>query len=155
MITNWHTTHIEPGSLSQRLKTAYVLWLWETVNHPDELPKLSRIQSSSLYKDLSPYIVVAEGESGGSALAFIITEAGAKVEELFGMELASRRLEEVLTKSDQALAEETAAILRKEQKPVHLSVAGSSVITDDIEVIQMPLRHDNATMEMSLLMYDF
>lgn len=155
MITNWHTTHIEPGSLSRRLKTAYVLWLWVTVNHPDELPSLDQIQSSDLYQDLSPYIVIAVGQSGADASMFTIIVAGSKVEELFGKELTALRFEDILTKSGQALAEETVAILRKEHRPVHLSVAGSSVVSDDLEVIQMPLRHNNPAMEMALLMYNF
>jgi hypothetical protein len=53
------------------------------------------------------------------------------------------------------MAEETSRVLLNEGKPVHISVAGSEVISDDIEVIQVPLQHDDAAMYLTMLVYDF
>ncbi|MFP6749152.1 MAG: PAS domain-containing protein [Alphaproteobacteria bacterium] len=155
MISNWHTTHIQPDSLSRRLKTAYALWLWESVNSPGELPSLKQIQSASLYQNLAPYVAIAEGRSDANIRAYVFSAAGAKVVELFGAELASRRFDEVFTESSQIMAEEARGDQDNERKPIHYAVRDSPNISKDIEVITMPLQHDDAAMNMTWLVYDF
>ncbi len=155
MITNWYTAHIEPASLPGRLRAAYALWLWLFVNNGDELPGLEQIRAAEIYHSLAPYLSTVEGPAGAPAGQFAFASVGAKVTELFGQDLSARTVDKVLTETGQVLAEETIAILREERKPVHLSVSGSTVVSQDIEVIQLPLRHPDAAMEMALLAYDF
>ncbi len=155
MIINWYTANIEPGSLSRLLRTAYVLWLWESLNCDDEPPSLSSIKASPHFDLLSENAVVAQGARGIGGTSFVIVEAGSNVETLFGAKLVGKSFEEILSKSGQALAEETVATLREKRRPVHLSVAGSDVVSKDIEVMQMPLRHEDDAAEMAILVYDF
>ena len=153
MIINWYSTNIDLGNLSQRLRTAYALWV--SVCNPDNLPSLEQIQSSSLYEDLAPYIALDENQSDAKLSKLVRLAAGSKVVELYGTDLKAQRLDKVLTESGQLLAEEIFEELRNERKPVHFSVSGSPVISKDVEAIVMPLLHDDAAMELALLVYDF
>ena len=153
MIINWYSTNIDLGKLSQRLRTAYALWV--SVHNPGNLPSLTQIQSSSLYEDLSPYIALDENQGDAKLPKLVRLAAGSKVVELFGANLAAQRLDEVLAESGQTLAEEVFDELRNERKPVHFGVSGSPVISKDVEGIVMPLLHDDEAKELALLVYDF
>ncbi len=153
MIINWYSTNIDLGNLSQRLRTAYALWI--SVIEPGELPSLEQIQSSSFYEDLSPYIALTENQGDAKLPKLVRLAAGSKVVELFGADLAAQRLDEVLTEPGQSLAEELFDELRDERKPIHFSVSGSPDISKDVEAIVMPLLHDDAAMELALFVYDF
>ena len=153
MIINWYSAIIDPGRLSRRLRTAYVLWL--SLGVLDELPSLEQIRSSDHYRDLEPYMAIAEGRGDTDIRDTVFSAAGPKVVELFGMDITARRLDKILTESGQTLAEETFTAMRDEGKPIHLSIAGSPIVSHDIEVIQMPLRHDDKAMHVTMLVYDF
>lgn len=155
MITNWYSTNINPVHLSRRLRIAYALWLWETVNNQDELPSLEQIQSARLYDDISPYTAIAEGRRGGDACAFTYASVGKKIDEVYGRELTALPLGEVLTDAGRTLAAESFAALRKERRPVHLGVQGSPVLSGAIQMIVIPLRHDDDEMELAGLVYDY
>lgn len=43
MITNWYPNNIDPNFLSRRLRIAYTMWLWETVNCEDQPPSLDQL----------------------------------------------------------------------------------------------------------------
>ena len=119
------------------------------------MPSLKQIQSASLYQNLAPYVAIAEGRSDANIRAYVFSAAGAKVVELFGAELASRRFDEVFTESSQIMAEEARGDQDNERKPIHYAVRDSPNISKDIEVITMPLQHDDAAMNMTWLVYDF
>ncbi len=152
MIINWYSTHIDLGNLSQRLRTAYALWV--SVIDPGNLPNLKQIQSSSFYEDLSPYIALTENQGDAELPKLVRLSAGSKVVELYGADLTGQRLDEVLTDSGQLLAEEIFDELRNQRKPVHFSVSGSPNLSKDVEAIVMPLLHDDAAMELALFVYD-
>ncbi len=153
MITNWYSTNIDQDYLSQRLRTAYALWI--SVSSPGKLPSLDQIRSSSLYEDLSPYVAITEDRGDGNLRNVVFLAAGSKVVELFGADPTARRLDEVLTASGQSLGEELFDVLRDERKPVHLKVSGSPVVSKDLEAIVMPLLHDDAAKALTLLVYEF
>jgi hypothetical protein len=155
MITNWHSTHIDPGHLSRRLKVAYAMWLWQSVNCEDNLPTLDQMQSRRLYDEISPYLAIVEGRAGSGIDSFFYASAGTKVEDLYGVSLNARRMEEIHTEAGRRLAEESFALLRKERRPVHLGIRGSPVLSSEIQMIVLPLRHINGDMELAGLVYDF
>ncbi len=155
MITNWYSTNIDPGYLSRRLRIAYAMWLWESVNCEDQLPRLEQLQARRLYSEISPFIAIAEGPRGGNLNTFIYASVGAKIEEVYGQKMTARQLDEVLTDTGRALAEESYAALLKERRPVHMGVKGSPVLSKEVEIIVMPLRHENSDMETAGLVYDY
>lgn len=153
MISNWYSTNIDLNHLSQRLRIAYALWIAES--SPGNLPSLKRLQSSARYQELSPYIAIVENQGNIKLPKFVFLSAGPKVAELFGKELTAENIDDVFTESGRSLVEDVFEELRNERKPVHCSVLGSPIISDDIEVIVLPLLHDNATTELALAVYDF
>ncbi len=153
MITNWYSTNIDPDYLSERLRAAYALWLSQST--AKTIPSLVQIRSSGLYGDLALYIAVVEVEGDDEHREFVFTEAGKKVVELFGIELATRRIGDVFTEAGQSLAEEIFAAMRNEKKPVLVSVSDSPIVSDDIKVIQMPVTDNDGSTELALLVYDF
>jgi hypothetical protein len=153
MLINWYVTNIDPERLPRRLRTAYGLWL--SLSGPGQAPSLEQVRSAELFADLEPYIAVTEGRLGDDTGSSVFVVAGSKVVDLFGRELVSRRLDEIFGESGRVLAEETAATVIGEGKAVHISVAGSEVISNDIQVIQAPLRHDDETMYRTMVVYDF
>ncbi|MBT3331155.1 MAG: hypothetical protein HOK21_06660 [Rhodospirillaceae bacterium] len=155
MITNWYTGNIDPSHLSRRLRITYVLWLWQAVNNDDGFPSLRQIQSADLYDALALYATLSEGLRDADIRSFVYISSGAKVNERYSGSLASRRFDEVLTKPGQTLAEEAYAVMRKENRPVHIGVSGSPVLDRDMEAITLPLLHDDGAMELSLMVYDF
>ena len=153
MITNWYSTNIDLNHLSQRLRIAYALWIAES--SPGNLPSLKQIQYSAHYEELSPYIAMIENQGDVKLPQFVILAAGSKVIELFGTELAARKIDDVFTETGRSLVEDVFDDLRNERKPVHCRVSGSPIISKDIEVMVMPLRHNNAAKELALAVYDF
>ncbi len=153
MIINWYSTNIDVNHLSQRLRTAYALWVVES--SPGNLLSLKQIQSSTHYEELLPYIAVVENQGDVKLPKFVFLTAGSKVIELFGTELAAQNIDDVFTEAGRSLVEEVFDELRSERKPVLCSVSGSPIISEDIEVIVMPLWNDNAAKELALAVYDF
>ncbi len=153
MIINWYSTHIDLGNLSQRLRTAYALWV--SVIDPGILPNLKQIQSSSFYEDLSPYIALTENQGDDILPKLVRLAAGSKVVDLYGADFAAQPLDDVLTESGQLLAEEIFDELRNERTPVLFSVSGSPSTGKDVKAIVMPLLHDDRAMELALFVYDF
>ena len=129
--------------------------MWLSLSSQGELPTLGQVQSSNLYHDLAPYIAITEGQTGADIRHSIFSAAGAKVVELYGKDITTLRLDQVFSDSSQTMAEETSPVLLNEGKPVHISVAGSEVISNDIEVIQVPLQHNDAAMYLTMVVYDF
>ena len=153
MITNWYSTNIDLNHLSRRLRSTYALWVAES--GPDNLPSLEQVRSSALYEELSPFTLVVENQGDATLPKYVFLTAGSKIIELFGRELAAQRVEDVFLEAGQILIEDVFAELRTELSPVHCSVTGSPVVSKDIEVIVMPLRHDDAAKELALAVYDF
>ena len=153
MIINWFSTHPDPGDLSERLRTAYALWLSSC--GPGSLPMLKRVEASPLYGELSDYVALIEDRGEGDDPRLFFATAGPKVVELFGKDPARRPFDEILTESGQSLSLEIHEVLRAEARPVHFSISGSPAIGRDIEAIVMPLRRDEGEGELDLLVYDF
>ena len=153
MISNWYSTNIDLNHLSRRLRIAYALWIAES--SPGNLPSLKRLQSSAHYQELSPYIAIVENQGNVKFPKFVFLTAGLKVVELFGKELTAQNIDHVFTESGRSLVEDVFEELRNEHKPVHCSVLGSPIISDDIEVIVMPLLHDDTARELALAVYDY
>ena len=153
MITNWYSTNIDLNHISQRLRTAYALWIAES--SPENLPSLKKIQSSIHYEELSPYIAMIENQGDVKLPKFVFLAAGPKVIELFGTELVAQNIDDVFTEAGRSLVEEVFDELQSERKPVLCSVSGSPIICEDVEVIVLPLWHDNAAKELALAVYDF
>ena len=131
------------------------MWLWQSVNCEDSLPTLDQIQSRRLYEEISPYLAIVEGRTGSAFDGHFFASAGAKVEALYGVSLNAKCMEEIHTEAGRRLAEESFALLRKERRPVHLGIRGSPVLSSEIQMIVLPLRHINGDMELAGLVYDF
>jgi hypothetical protein len=64
-------------------------------------------------------------------------------------------MDDILTDAGRTLAAESYAALRKERRPVHLGIRGSPLVSKEIEVIVMPLRHPDEGMELAGLIYEY
>jgi hypothetical protein len=153
MIINWYSSNIDLNNLSRRLRTGYALWLAESER--DRQPSLNQMQSSSYFADLAPYVLTMENQGDAEAPAYVLLSAGPKVTQLFGRELAARRVEEVFEETGQSLISEVLQELRTARKPVYCRVTGSPVVAKDVEVIVIPLQHDDAAKELVLAVYDY
>ena len=155
MITNWYSTTINPAYLSRRLRIAYTMWLWETVNWEDQLPSLDQLKARRLFSDIEPFMAVTEGPAGDDISTFTYACVGAGVEAIYGKKLHARPMNDILTDAGRALAAESYAALRKGRCPVHFGISGSPLLSTEIEVIVMPLRHLKDDMELAALVYQY
>jgi hypothetical protein len=155
MITNWYPNNIDPNFLSRRLRIAYTMWLWETVNCEDRPPSLDQLNACRLFSDIEPFMAVAEGPTGNKFSTFTYAYVGAGVEEVYGQKLYAQPMNTILTVAGRALVEESYAALRKGRRPVHFGISGSPVLSTEIEVIVMPLRHLKDNMELAALVYQY
>ncbi len=100
-------------------------------------------------------MAVAEVPTGNEFSTFTYTYVGAGVEEVYGQKLYAQPMNTILTVAGRALAEESYAALRKGRRPVLFGISGSPVLSTEIEVIVMPLRHLKDNMELAALVYQY